>query len=63
MVVAAGQRHEAIFLEKLLDVIRIRRPGRGRPRRRPDKAAGDKGYSTPRVRRAMRRLKIKRIIP
>src|SRR5581483_3149909 len=35
------------------------RPGRGRPRRRPKRAVGDKAYSTGAIRRALRRRGIR----
>lgn len=63
VVVTPGQRHESIFIGELLDVVRIKRCGRGRPRKRPRKVCGDKGYSTPQARRALRRRRIKPIIP
>ena len=43
-VLTGGERHEQIALEALLDQGAIRRPGRGRPRLRPRRVAGDKGY-------------------
>ncbi len=39
------------------------RPGRGRPRTRPAKLAGDKGYSFPSARRLLRRRGITPVIP
>ena len=43
---------------------RVRVPGPvGRPRRRPRRLAGDKGYSYPRIRRYLRRRRIKAVIP
>jgi transposase len=60
--VTAGQRHESTQVEAVLGQVRI--PGRrGRPRCRPVKLAGDKGYSYPRVRRWLRRRGIKAVIP
>jgi transposase len=41
----------------------IKRPGRGRPRNRPDRLAGDKGYSSPMVRRYLRERRIGAVIP
>lgn len=41
----------------------IRRRGRGRPRLRPRRLAGDKGYSSPSARRRLRRRGIKPVIP
>jgi transposase len=39
------------------------RPGRGRPRRRPAKLVGDKGYSSRSARRLLRRRGIASVIP
>ena len=58
----AGQRHESTQAERVLDKVRIR-GRRGRPRCRPLKLAGDKGYSYPRVRRWLRRHGVKAVIP
>ena len=58
-----GQRHEATAFERLLEQGAVRRPGRGRPRRRPGRIVGDKGY-TGRARRAdCRRRGIRYTIP
>jgi transposase len=63
LVLTPGQRHEAIAFEPLLEQGAVRRPGRGRPRIRPARVAGDKGY-TGRVRRAYcRRRGIRYTIP
>jgi hypothetical protein len=42
--VTAGQRHESTQVEAVLDDISIPQPV-GRLRRRPQRLAGDKGYS------------------
>ena len=62
-VLTGGERHEQIALEALLDHGAIRRPARGRPRLRPRRAAGDKGYSSPTVRRRLRQRHIRAVIP
>jgi transposase len=62
-VLTGGERHEQIALEALLDGGVIRRPGRGRPRRRPRRVAGDKGYSSPTARHRLRRRGIRPVIP
>jgi transposase len=54
-VLTAGERHEQTALEAVLDNGAIRGPGRGRPRLRPRRVAGDKGYSSPTARRRLRR--------
>jgi transposase len=60
--VTAGQRHASTQLGPVLGGVRI--PGRrGRPRCRPGKLAGDKGYSYPRIRRWLRRHGIRAVIP
>ena len=69
LLATPGQRHEVTQLEALLDggvVKRTRpdgRPGRGRPRKRPAKLVGDKGYSFPSARRLLRRRGISAVIP
>ena len=63
-VLTGGERHEQVALEALLDQGAIRRPGRGRPRLRPHRTAGDKGYSSPAARDRLRRRHIIRpVIP
>ena len=63
MLATAGQRHEAPMLPRLLQGGAVKRPGRGRPRLRPDAVAGDKGYSYPSVRRYLQRRGIRAVIP
>lgn len=63
MLVTAGQVHESTLLEAAVEAVRLRRPGRGRPRTRPASLAGDKGYSQPRIRRYLARRGIKAVIP
>jgi transposase len=62
-VLTGGERHEQIALEGLLDGGAIRRSGRGRPRLRPRRLAGDKGYSSPTARRRLRQRRISPVIP
>jgi transposase len=62
-VLTAGQRHEQAALEHLLDQGAIRRQGRGRPRLRPRRVAGDKGYSSPTARGRLRHRGITPVIP
>jgi transposase len=63
LLVSAGQAHDSRFVEALLEHSAVKRPGRGRPRVRPGRAAGDKGYSYRRVRRYLRRRGIGALIP
>ncbi len=62
-VLTGGERHEQIALEALLDHGAIRRPVQGRPRLRPRRLAGDKGYSSPTARSRLRRRHIRPVIP
>jgi transposase len=62
-VLTAGERHEQIALEPLLDRGAVQRPGRGRPRLRPRHLAGDRGYSRPVAQRRIRRRGIQPVIP
>jgi transposase len=63
ILATAGQRHEAPILHRLMEAGTVKRPGRGRPRLRPDAVAGDKGYSLPSLRRYLRRRGIRAVIP
>ncbi len=63
MIVTAGQCHESTQLEALLNAIRVTRPGRGRPRKRPDRLLADRGYSFPACRSLLRRRGIRHTVP
>jgi transposase len=60
--VTGGQQHESTCVEWLLDGIAIPQP-MGRPRQRPRRLAGDKGYSVPRVRDWLKAHGITPVIP
>lgn len=60
--VSAGQDHETRHFEQPLLAVRIPQPGR-HPRHRPNRLAGDKGYSYKRVRDWLARHKIQAVIP
>lgn len=62
-VLTAGQRHEAPQVAALLEQGAVTRPGRGRPRQRPDRVIGDKGYTGRPVRAYLRRRGIGAVIP
>ena len=51
LIVTGGERHEQLSLPALLERGAVPRPGRGCPRLRPDRVAGDKGYSSGATRR------------
>src|SRR3712207_6900337 len=61
-VLTGGERHEQMALEALLDRGAVHRPSRGRPRLRPRRTAGDKGYSSPTARGRLRRRHIRAVI-
>jgi transposase len=55
LLLTAGERHEQTAFVPLLEQGAVKRPGgRGRPRRRPKRVVGDKGYSSGKVRRYLR---------
>ena len=58
-----GQRHEAPVFPRLLATGAIRRAERGRPRVRPKRIVGDKGYSSRAIRALCRRHGIRHTIP
>jgi transposase len=63
LVLTPGQRHEATVFARLLEQGAVRRPGRGRPRLRPNRVVGDKGYTGRRHRASLRRRGIRYTIP
>ena len=57
MGLSAANTHDSMLLEPMVDAVpAIKGPGGrpGRPRKRPAKLHGDKGYDYPRCRRALR---------
>ena len=63
LVLTPGQAHEAPVFPRLLAQGAVQRPGRGRPRLRPERVAGDKGYSSRAIRQLCRRRGIRLSIP
>jgi Transposase DDE domain len=60
VVFTAANVHDSKVFEELVDAVGpIKRPGRGRPHKRPEKLHADKAYDFPRCRRALRRRGIK----
>ena len=62
-ILTPGQRNESIFLEQLMETGAVKRLGRGRPRIRPDRLVGDKGYTGRRIRSYLRKRGIRLTIP
>ncbi len=54
-VLTAGQRHDRGGLPALLEQGAVRQQGRGRPRLRPQRVVGDKGYCGKKIRSYLRR--------
>ena len=63
VMLTPGQRQEATHVPALLEQGAVKRAGRGRPRLRPDRAAGDKGYTGQPIRSYLRRRGIGAVIP
>jgi transposase len=63
LLLTPGQWHEATAFEALMEQGAVKRIGRGRPRRRPRRIVGDKGYSSRKIRRYARRHRINVTIP
>jgi transposase len=61
--VTAGERPDQTLCEPLMHQGQIRREGGGRPRCRPERLVGDKGYSSRRIRSWLRRRGIRNTIP
>ena len=62
-VLTSGERHEQPVLPTLMERGAVKRQGRGRPRIRPARVAGDKGYSSPRIRQYLKERRIGAVIP
>jgi transposase len=62
-VTTAGQRHDSVAFELVMDTVHVLRPGRGRPRRRPDEVLADKAYSSKAIRGHLRKRGIRATIP
>jgi transposase len=60
--VTAGQAHESTAFETVMNLVQIRQP-RGRPRRRPEQLAADRGYDARRIRQWLIQRGIRPVIP
>ena len=63
LVLTPGQWHEAPVFPRLMAQGAVLRAGRGRPKRRPHRVVGDKGYSSKRIRHYARQHGIRITIP
>ena len=62
LVLPPGQQHERTVLIPLLEQGSVKRQGRERPRLRPRRVVGDKGYSRRGSRRYRTRNQVERLI-
>lgn len=62
-LLTVGERHEAVVFEQLMEQGDVKRQGAGRPRLRPKRVVGDKGYSSGKIRSYLRRRGIRLTIP
>lgn len=53
-LLTVGERHETVVFEQLMEQGAVKRSGAGRPRLRPKRVSGDKGYSSGKIRRYLR---------
>lgn len=63
LIVTPGQRADCTQFKPVLEVIRVPRPGLGRPRKKPDSLAADRAYSNGPIREYLRRRGISHTIP
>lgn len=63
MVLTPGQQHETTVFEAVMEGGAVKRQGAGRPKQRPKRVACDKGYSSGKIRRYLRRRGIGITIP
>jgi transposase len=63
LVLTPGQQHEAPIFPQLMAGGRVKRVGPGRPKHRPHRIIGDKGYSSRRIRQYARQHGIRITIP
>jgi transposase len=57
-VLTPGQCHEAPVFKQVAEQGAVKRKGRGRPRLRPEQVVGDKGYSSHKIRKSLKRYGI-----
>ena len=62
-VLTPGRRHEAGVFEELMRQGAVKRRGAGRPRSRPERVCGDKGYGSGKILASLRRRGIRLTIP
>jgi transposase len=63
VLIGPGQGGDSPMFPILLDQLRVARPGRGRPRTRPDRVRADKAYSSRANRHLLRARGVTAVIP
>jgi transposase len=63
IVLTPGERHETTAFEQVLEQGAVKRRGRGRPKLRPKRVVGDKGYSSKTIRAYLRQRGMRYTIP
>ena len=63
LVLTPGEQHESTVFAQLMEQGAVKRCGRGRPKLRPKRVVGDKGYSSGKIRAYLRRRGIGSTIP
>jgi transposase len=63
VVLTGGNVNDCTQFTQVMAGVRFTRPGRGRPRTRPERVLADKGYSSRAIRRYLRRRGIRATIP
>jgi len=63
IILTPGQQHESTIFKDLMDQGAVKRNGRGRPKERPRRAAGDKTYGGGEIRTFLRKRGIRSTIP
>lgn len=62
-LLTVGQRNESVMFERLMEQGAVKRPRQGRPRLRPSRVVGDKGYTGRRIRTYLHKRGIGAVIP
>ena len=63
ILLTPGEQHESTVFAQLLEQGAVKRRGQGRPKVRPKRVVGDKGYSSRKIRAYLRRRGIRYTIP
>lgn len=63
LMLGAGQGGDSPMFENLMEAVKVKRPGPGRARTRPDRAMADKAYSSKAIRKYLRDRGIECVIP